>query len=86
MIPHMLVLKPGLILHSIYNGCWFWGRPSFVDLWHDLRAVTHDIRPDWDLSTLSATPGTTVVSRHSMAGTRSSRRERLIPRPSSLRP
>jgi peroxiredoxin len=49
MIPHTLVLKPGLIIHSIYNGYWFWGRPSFVDLWHDLRAVTREIRPDWDL-------------------------------------
>ena len=35
MIPHALVLKPGLIIHSIYNGYWFWGRPSFYDLWHD---------------------------------------------------
>ena len=50
MIPHTLVLKPGLIIHSIYNGYWFWGRPSVVDLWHDLRAVTSEIRPDWDLS------------------------------------
>ena len=24
MIPHTLVLKPGLIIHSIYNGYWFW--------------------------------------------------------------
>ena len=50
MIPHTLVLKPGLVIHSIYNGYWFWGRPSAVDLWHDLRAVTREIRPDWDLS------------------------------------
>ena len=49
MIPHTLVLKPGLIVHSIYNGYWFWGRPSFVDLWHDLRAASSEIRPDWDL-------------------------------------
>ena len=40
MIPHTLVLKPGLVIYSIYNGYWFWGRPSVVDLWHDLRAVT----------------------------------------------
>ena len=33
MIPHTLVLKPGLVVHSIYNGYWFWGRPSFYDLW-----------------------------------------------------
>jgi peroxiredoxin len=50
MIPHTLVLKPGLIVHRIYNGYWFWGRPSVVDLWHDLRAVSSEIRPDWDLS------------------------------------
>jgi peroxiredoxin len=50
MIPHTLVLKPGLVIYSIYNGYWFWGRPSTVDLWHDLRAVTREIRPDWDLS------------------------------------
>ena len=51
MIPHTLVLKPGLVIHSIYNGYWFWGRPSLDDLWRDLRAVTSEIRPDWDLST-----------------------------------
>jgi peroxiredoxin len=51
MIPHTLVLKPGLIIYRIYNGYWFWGRPSTEDLRHDLRAVARDIRPDWDLST-----------------------------------
>jgi peroxiredoxin len=51
MIPHTLVLKPGLVIYSIYNGYWFWGRPSFYDLWHDLREATREIRPDWDLST-----------------------------------
>ena len=50
MIPHTLVLKPGLVIHSIYNGYWFWGRPSFYDLWQDLRAVTREVRPDWDLA------------------------------------
>jgi len=45
------VLKPGLVVHSIYNGYWFWGRPSVEDLWRDLRAATSEIRPDWDLST-----------------------------------
>jgi hypothetical protein len=50
MIPHTVVLKPGLLIHSIYNGYWYWGRPSVYDLWHDLRDVTREIRPDWDLS------------------------------------
>ena len=49
MIPHTLVLKPGLLIHSIYNGYWFWGRPSVDDLWRDLRAAAAEIRPDWDL-------------------------------------
>jgi peroxiredoxin len=50
MIPHTIVLKPGLVVHRIYNGYWFWGRPSVVDLWQDLRAVGEEVRPDWDLS------------------------------------
>ena len=50
MIPHTLVLKPGLIVHRIYNGYWFWGRPSFYDLWRDLREVFSEVRPDWDLA------------------------------------
>ena len=50
MIPHTLVLKPGLVIHRIYNGYWFWGRPSVYDLWQDLRVVSAEIRPDWDLS------------------------------------
>jgi peroxiredoxin len=51
MVPHTLVLKPGLVIHSVYNGYWFWGRPSFADLWHDLRDATREIRADWDLGT-----------------------------------
>jgi hypothetical protein len=29
MIPHTLVLAPGLVIYKIYNGYWFWGRPWF---------------------------------------------------------
>ena len=49
MIPYTLVLKPGLVIHSLYNGYWFWGRPSIQDLWRDLRDATREIRADWDL-------------------------------------
>ena len=35
---------------SIYDGYWFWGRPSFDDLRRDRREVTCQIRPDWDLA------------------------------------
>jgi peroxiredoxin len=48
MVPHTLVLKPGLVIHSVYNGYWYWGRPSIEDLRRDLREATREIRPDWD--------------------------------------
>src|ERR1041384_3015594 len=46
MIPHTLVLAPGLVVHSLYNGYWFWGRPSVEDLRRDLREVFQEVRPD----------------------------------------
>ncbi len=49
MVPHTLVLKPGLVIHSVYNGYWFWGRPSIGELLRDLREATREIRADWDL-------------------------------------
>ncbi len=49
MIPHTLVLRPGRVIYSVYNGYWFWGRPSTIDLWRDLRFVSSEARPDWDL-------------------------------------
>lgn len=48
MIPHTLMLEPGLIVFSIYDGYWYWGRPSMEDLRRDLREVTRKVRPDWD--------------------------------------
>jgi peroxiredoxin len=50
MIPHTLVLAPGLVVHSIYNGYWFFGRPTIEELRHDLRAVLQACRPDWDIT------------------------------------
>src|SRR5262245_22976940 len=50
MIPHTLVLKPGLVVYSIYHGYWFWGRPGIEDLRRDLRAASSECRADWDLS------------------------------------
>ena|SRR5256712_10632162 len=50
MIPHTLVLEPALRIYSVYNGYWFWGRPSTAELWRDLREVSRRIRPDWDLN------------------------------------
>lgn len=49
MIPYTFVLEPGLRIFSVYNGYWYWGRPSNEDLRRDLRVVTRRVRPDWDL-------------------------------------
>jgi len=51
MIPHTLVLQPGLRIFKIYNGYWYWGRPSTAELHLDLRGVTQKIRPDWKIDT-----------------------------------
>jgi peroxiredoxin len=53
MIPHTIMLEPGLKVFRIYNGYWFWGRPTPEELRQDFREITRRCRPDWDL----ATPG-----------------------------
>ena len=53
MIPHVIVLEPGLIIYKIYNGYWFFGRPTLEELRQDLRAVTKKCRPDWDITTIA---------------------------------
>ena len=51
MIPHTIVLEPGLIVYKIYLGYWFFGRPTLEELRQDLRAVIVKCRPDWDITT-----------------------------------
>jgi peroxiredoxin len=51
MIPHTLVLEPGLRIHKVYGGYWFFGRPTVEELRHDLRAVLQRCRPDWEIDT-----------------------------------
>lgn len=50
MVPHTIVCEPGLAIHSIYNGYWFFGRPTLDELRMDLRAIQRKVRPDWDLA------------------------------------
>jgi peroxiredoxin len=50
MIPHTIVLEPGLIVFKIYNGYWFFGRPTVEELRQDLRTVLKKCRPDWDIT------------------------------------
>jgi peroxiredoxin len=51
MIPHVIILEPGLLVYKIYNGYWFLGRPTMEELRQDLRAVSKRCRPDWDITT-----------------------------------
>jgi peroxiredoxin len=51
MIPYTFVLEPGLKIYRIYNGYWYWGRPTTAELHQDLREVTKRIRPDWKIDT-----------------------------------
>jgi peroxiredoxin len=55
MVPHTLVLGPGLEVHSIYCGYYFWGRPSRDELWRDLREVFKQTKPDFDPTRAVAT-------------------------------
>ena len=50
MIPHTIVLEPELIVFKIYNGYWYFGRPTIEELRQDLRAVSKKCRPDWDIT------------------------------------
>jgi peroxiredoxin len=50
MIPHVIVLEPGLVIYKIYDGYWFFGRPTIEELRMDLRAVSKKCRADWDIT------------------------------------
>ncbi len=50
MVPHTVLLEPGLKIRRVWNGYYYWGRPSVAELHAELRDLTRNIRPDWDLS------------------------------------
>jgi peroxiredoxin len=48
-LPYTFTLYPDLTIHGVYNGYWFWGRPTLEELRRDMREITKNIRPDFDL-------------------------------------
>lgn len=50
MIPHTLVLGRNLEIFRIYNGYYFWGRPSMAELHGDLRELGRKTYRDWDIT------------------------------------
>ena len=72
MIPYTFVLAPGLQIHKLYNGYWYWGRPSTEELRQDLREITRQIRPDTAVTPIS-TPARRITPRYCCAGPTSGR-------------
>ena len=48
VVPHTVILSPGLVIEKVYVGYWFWGRPSPEQLWADLGEIHARIKPDFD--------------------------------------
>jgi peroxiredoxin len=48
VVPHTLLLSPGLKIEKVYVGYWFWGRPSPEQLWQDLGDLHRRIKEDFD--------------------------------------
>jgi hypothetical protein len=38
-----------LTIHRAYNGYWFWGRATMEELRQDMRAITRELRDDWEV-------------------------------------
>jgi len=47
-LPTVAVLRPDRTVHCSYDGYWFWGRPSLEELRQDLRALTRELRADYE--------------------------------------
>ena len=47
-LPAVFTLRPDLTIHRVYNGYWFWGRPTNEELRQDFRAISQLIRADWE--------------------------------------
>jgi len=45
MIPHTIVLEPGLVVYKVYNGYWFFGRPTIEDLRQDCVRFSENAVP-----------------------------------------
>ena len=47
--PAGFTLFPDLRIHAAYNGYWYWGRATMEEIRGDMRAISREIREDWDL-------------------------------------
>ena len=54
VVPHTLVLAPGLVVDKVHVGYWFWGRPTPEQLWADLGDLFARTKTDYDPTTAEA--------------------------------
>jgi peroxiredoxin len=50
-VPVVAVIGPDLRVHAVYNGYWYWGRPTVDELVKNLRDLSRALRPDWEAPT-----------------------------------
>ena len=48
--PAGFTLFPDLTVHAAYNGYWYLGRATMEELRQDLRAISREVRDDWELA------------------------------------
>lgn len=46
-VPAVAVIDPDLRVRMVYNGYWYWGRPTHGELVNDLRDISRVLRADW---------------------------------------
>ncbi len=46
-VPTVFTLTPHLTIHAVYDGYWFWGRPTLEELRGNFREISQQLRPDW---------------------------------------
>jgi peroxiredoxin len=47
-LPACATLRPDLTVHRGYNGYYFWGRPTLEEIRADFRAITAEVRADFE--------------------------------------
>ena len=50
-VPAVVVIGPDLRIHAVYNGYWYWGRPTVDELVKNLRDLSRALRTDWEAPT-----------------------------------
>jgi peroxiredoxin len=46
-VPLVFTLFPDLTIHRVYDGYWFWGRPTVEELRRAMREISAATRADW---------------------------------------